>query len=106
MCIRDSAYTASRKDPKIIHYAGFEKPWVKPDCDFAPVYWSYARQTPFYEQLIGKIVSPNAKPVGGPKPPRAVGENNVLRKVVDPLAPIGSRRREVLKSFGRAVRGR
>ena len=100
------AYIASRKDPKIIHYAGFEKPWVKPDCDFAPVYWSYARQTPFYEQLIGKIVSPNAKPVGGPKPPRAVGENNVLRKVVDPLAPIGSRRREVLKSFGRAVRGR
>ena len=100
------AYIASRKDPKIIHYAGFEKPWVKPDCDFAPVYWSYARQTPFYEQLIGKIISPNAKPVGGPKPPRAVGENNVLRKVVDPLAPIGSRRREVLKSFGRAVRGR
>lgn len=100
------AYIASRKDPKIIHYAGFEKPWVKPDCDFAPVYWSYARQTPFYEQLIGKIVSPNAKPVGGPKPPRAVGEDNVLRKVVDPLAPIGSRRREVLKSFGRAVRGR
>lgn len=100
------AYIASRKDPKIIHYAGFEKPWVKPDCDFAPVYWSYARQTPFYEQLIGKIVSSNAKPVGGPKPPRAVGENNVLRKVVDPLAPIGSRRREVLKSVGRAVRGR
>ena len=100
------AYIASRKDPKIIHYAGFEKPWVKPDCDFAPVYWSYARQTPFYEQLIGKIVSPNAKPVGGPKPPRAVGENNVLRKVVDPLAPIGSRRRETLKALGRAVRGR
>lgn len=100
------AYIASRKDPKIIHYAGFEKPWVKPDCDFAPVYWRYARQTPFYEQLIGKIVSLNTKPVGGPKPPRAVGEDNVLRKVVDPLAPIGSRRREVLKSFGRAVRGR
>lgn len=100
------AYIASRKNPKIIHYAGFEKPWVKPDCDFAPVYWSYARQTPFYEQLIGKIVPPNAKPIGGPKPPRAVGEDNVLRKVVDPLAPIGSRRREVLKSFGRAVRGR
>ncbi|MFR0578938.1 DUF4422 domain-containing protein [Bifidobacterium thermophilum] len=100
------AYIASRKDPKIIHYAGFEKPWVKPDCDFAPVYWSYARQTPFYEQLIGKIISPNTKPVGGPKPPRAIGEDNVLRKVVDPLAPVGSRRREVLKSFGRAVRGR
>lgn len=100
------AYIASRKDPKIIHYAGFEKPWVKPDCDFAPVYWSYARQTPFYEQLIGKIISPNTKPVGGPKPPRAVGENNVLRKVVDPLAPIGSRRRETLKALGRAVRGR
>ena len=35
----------------------------------------------------------------------AVSEDSPLRKVVDPIAPFGSRRREVLKSIGRAVRG-
>ena len=103
------AYMASRKDPKIIHYAGFEKPWRKPNCDFADVYWSYARETPFHEWLLGEVAKaqiPALAPVVEYKPPRAIGENNALRAIVDPLMPIGSRRREVIKSFGRALRGR
>ena len=114
------AYMASRLDPQIIHYAGFEKPWTKPDCDFADVYWSYARDTPFYEMLMQRVaqaaaqhaeevarqvaaeVAANARPTHD----RAVGEGSPLRKVIDPIAPIGSRRREALKAVGRAVRGR
>ena len=38
-------------------------------------------------------------------PERAVGERSLLR-VIDPLVPLGSRRREVLKALGRAARGR
>ena len=37
---------------------------------------------------------------------RAVGEDNAVRGVLDPLMPIGSRRREVVKSIVRTVRGR
>ena len=33
------SYNASRSNPKIIHYAGFEKPWIMPECDFAEHYW-------------------------------------------------------------------
>lgn len=102
------AYIASRSHPKIIHYAGFEKPWKKPDCDFADVYWDYARETPFYERLLKQIAGEPVIVHDAPKPlhERAVGEDSGLRKYVDPIAPIGTARREVLKSLMRMARGR
>lgn len=48
-------YLAARKNPKIIHYAGFQKPWDVPDCDFAEYFWKYARQTPFYEEILRRM---------------------------------------------------
>lgn len=45
-------YLAARENPKIIHYAGSEKPWQHPGMDFGPVFWRYARQTPYYETLL------------------------------------------------------
>ena len=102
------AYMASREHPKIIHYAGFVKPWTDPDCDFASIYWRYARETPFYERLLKKVVQSTAPQ---PKTPntqheRAIGEGNALRKVIDPLMPIGSKRRETAKAVGRLIRGK
>lgn len=114
------AYNASRVDPKIIHYAGFEKPWVNPDCDFANLYWIYARETPFYEILIDRIAqnkmieatreaikhSDAALDNRVPLHEKAVSENSPIRSIVDPIAPFGTRRREVLKAIGRVVRGK
>ena len=103
------AYMASRQHPRIIHYAGFVKPWTDPDCDFASIYWKYARETPFYERLLKKVAQATApKPETSPtvKHERAIGEQNALRKIVDPLMPIGSRRREAVKAVGRLIRGR
>ena len=53
------AYMKSRNDPQIVHYAGFQKPWTDPDCDFASMYWKYARETPFYERLLKRVVKAN-----------------------------------------------
>lgn len=104
------AYMRSRNNPQIIHYAGFQKPWTDPDCDFASIYWRYARETPFYERLLKRVVkatAPKAPVIVTPaKPPRAVGEDNPIRKIIDPIMPIGSHRRELLKSIGRIARGR
>lgn len=104
------AYMRSRNNPQIIHYAGFQKPWTDPDCDFASIYWRYARETPFYERLLKRVVkatAPKAPVIVTPaNPPRAVGEDNPIRKIIDPIMPIGSRRRELLKSIGRTARGR
>ena len=104
------AYNTSRSSPKIIHYAGFEKPWIMPECDFAEHYWKYARKTPFYEKLIAQISKHKADELHAlleeeARPPKAVGENNPIRKVVDPIMPLGSRRREAAKAVGRKLRG-
>ncbi|ROT86731.1 DUF4422 domain-containing protein [Bifidobacterium mongoliense] len=103
------AYIQSRNNPKIIHYAGFVKPWSDPTCDFAEVYWHYARQIPFYEKLIKRVaesVVPNQERLYLHRHEPALGEENLMRKVIDPLAPLGSKRREFMKSIGRFIRGR
>lgn len=104
------AYMRSRSNPQIIHYAGYQKPWVDPDCDYAPVYWDYARDTPFYEALLKRVFKANEpkipEGVFRPQHERAVSEDNPIRKIIDPLMPIGSRRRDAVKAIGRVVRGR
>lgn len=99
----------SRNNPQIIHYAGFQKPWTDPDCDFASIYWRYARETPFYERLLKRVVkatAPSKPVVESVKPPRAIGEDNAIRRIIDPIMPIGSRRRELFKAVGRIARSR
>lgn len=49
------AYLESRTKPKIVHYAGFQKPWNKADCDYAVYFWQYARNLPIYEQLLASL---------------------------------------------------
>lgn len=77
-------YLEARKNPKIIHYAGFQKPWDLPDCDFRDYFWKYARQTPFYEEIlyrkidnIGKLIPPPYVPE--PLPFSTEDVNGVLR---------------------------
>lgn len=48
-------YDDAQKSPYIIHYSGKEKPWWYPDEEFADIWWSYARQTPFYELLLERM---------------------------------------------------
>lgn len=45
-------YENARKNPYIIHYAGFMKPWINPEEDFAAEFWKVARRTEYYEILL------------------------------------------------------
>ena len=119
-------------NPKIVHYAGYEKPWKPGPCDMRELYWSYARMTPFYEELLSMIYA-NHREVGDEialvreelrrvrreieqakrdvvvqltTHERAISEDNPMREVMDVFLPFGSRRREILKSMARRVRGR
>lgn len=49
-------YMEARKHPKIVHYAGPEKPWLYPEGDFASIYWEYAKRTPYYETMIYRMM--------------------------------------------------
>lgn len=51
------SYTEARRNPKIIHYAGHQKPWNESGCDFAQHFWSYARKTPYYEMILSSMTN-------------------------------------------------
>ncbi len=46
------AVLAARENPKIIHYAGSRKVWADPRVSRGEIWWSYARKTPFYENIL------------------------------------------------------
>lgn len=52
-----NSYTEARRKPKIIHYAGHQKPWNEAGCDYAEYFWLYARKTPYYEMILSKMTS-------------------------------------------------
>lgn len=44
------------KNAKIIHYGTDKKPWFYPNSKFANIWWQYARQTPFYEEILARMI--------------------------------------------------
>ena len=100
------AFMVSRAHEKIVHYAGIEKPWKQGGCDRSDL-WQYARETPFQTSLIMQSPTP-AAPAHLPDylmHDPAVSPDSGLRKIIDPIAPLGSARRELGKSVIRAIRG-
>lgn len=100
-------YQAARYAPKIVHFAGAIKPWQNASCDMASYFWQYARNTPFYEVIIQDMV-PDARNDSDITEfhERVLSDSSPLRKIIDPIAPYGSARREALKALGRTLRGR
>lgn len=46
----------AQKEPAIIHYLSYPKPWQNPNQEMAVTFWQIARKTPFYERLIQNLV--------------------------------------------------
>lgn len=112
------AFMTAYADPKIVHYAGYEKPWNCVTCDKAEHYWEYARQTPFYEKLLFSMCADRrgvAEDIARAKEDvvtqlttheRAISEDSPIRGVADAVLPPESRRREMVKGIVRKLRGR
>ncbi len=45
-------YLEARKNPLIIHYAGNQKPWEYPSCDFSNYFWKYANHSIYIKKII------------------------------------------------------
>lgn len=94
-------YMTARKNPKIIHYAGPDKPWFYPFVDFAEEFWHYARMSPYYEVIMRRM----AETAGREQLPPAlkVRIKNKLwsscMKFANIIAPKHSRRRSMLKKI-------
>ena len=112
------SFMEAYQDPQIVHFAGYEKPWKPGPCDQRLRYWRYARKTPFYEQLLFMVCADRrsmAEDIAQAKAEvinelttheRALSEDSPVRGIADAVLPMGSRRREMLKSVVRKLRGR
>ena len=90
-------YMAAYAAPKIIHYAGPDKPWQQPYADYAEYFWKYARMSNYYEVLMQRLAI------------QTVFENRVPslkerlhNKIMDwlyRLFPEGTRRRTIMRKI-------
>lgn len=46
----------SVKNPKILHFADYSKPWYDPSEDYANVWWEVAKTTPYYECILSYMM--------------------------------------------------
>lgn len=83
-------YMEARKNPKIVHFAGFKKPWQFPGEDFGELFWKYARQTPFYELLLYRMTKGKFY---------KAKQSTRLRCLADWIFPKGSYRRFIVKKY-------
>ena len=53
--LRDE-YMKAHEAPKIIHYAGPDKPWQQENADYGEYFWRYARECDYYEVIVQRFV--------------------------------------------------
>ena len=91
-------YTKARKNPYLIHFAGYQKPWDTVDCDFAEYFWEYAKLSPYYPMILRKIKRCLMEEQEAELSRIVKMEQNAgIRKIANKILPIGSRRREWVK---------
>lgn len=93
-------YMSARKEPFIIHYAGYQKPWNSKTCDYDAVFWEYARKTAFYENIL--LGCGNTENTSRDKSiiPKLMKNKALLNK----LFPPGTKRRIVAKKMKRFLK--
>lgn len=93
------AYFEAKKNPGIIHYASENKPWSDPTLEFAYEFWKCAKETPFYETILMRMLKTQiGTQVVVQSAPAMMPDNRTgARKIADVLLPPGSKRRKVAK---------
>ena len=97
-----NAYHTAHENPKLIHWAAQPKPWNDPNVDLGIEWWLVARETPFYELILARMMDTKL----GPLHPVVFDLQNRMgifdtrsgaRKFADKILPKGSKRREFVK---------
>ena len=100
-------YMKSRKSPKIIHYAGPDKPWHNPECDYASNFWAVARNSVFYEIILMRMSEYRSKNIASNSSERiGVIRRGIYRGryIADIVAPVGSYRRMPITLTSRGIK--
>lgn len=100
-------YYEAKKDPYIVHFVGKSMPFYNPYIDFYDLYWKYARQTPYYENLIYLMIrraihmekTALIAQIKTEKSFKYKVKNKLVKPVVNVFLPRGSKRRERVRQW-------
>lgn len=87
-------YLTAYAAPKIIHYAGPDKPWQDPMVDYADVFWQAAVSSHYYEVLLERLI--------GKKSPEKFKTR--VKSAGKRLLPVGTRRGRLARKVAARVR--
>ncbi len=91
-------YRQAQEQPCLIHFANIPKPWDDPEIPFAPIFWTTARQSPYYETILARLVDLKCKQ--GPVASHSRCHlHDILYQIGTVFFPLGSRRRKAIKLF-------
>lgn len=90
-------YMMARTKPRIIHFAGYQKPWNEEDCDYAEVFWEYARKSIYYEHLLRGLLEKGKK-----RKDEVFGMKDKLYQVFNLIFPLYSKRRDMARKIYRS----
>lgn len=86
-------YKIARKEPFVVHYVGPDKPWQDTTIPMAEHFWKYARRSPYYEMILQRLFD-NSQNAAMAKD----SQQSKIRRMADKLLPVGTKRRELVKS--------
>lgn len=99
------------RSPKIIHYAGYFKPWSLPNVSLEDAFWEVAERSTFYREIlvikVSSVAGQTAQAAVATQTycpqqlPNLIRPDHPARKFLDVLLPKGSKRREFVKSIVR-----
>ena len=98
----EKSYRDVDKGAYILHYANNPKPWDAPLVRYGEVWWSLARRTPYYEEVLRRMMFKGLDNMGHAvydlQCRHGIFDNRSgARKFADKLLPPGTRRREFAK---------
>lgn len=101
------AYREAGKEPKILHYAGAEKPWFDPLYEYADEFWDILRRTPFYDIVTHRRIVENGWWIANQAISNEKGNKSksVIKRVINILLPQNTKRRKVIGKFYYKLRG-
>lgn len=103
------AYKKARKNPKICHHTGPIKPWANPNADIfmEKMFWSIARETPFYEIMLYRMSSEVSHYITYHVKNNKFKKHikKMLKKIATIFLPINSKRRKIVKKIYYKLRG-
>lgn len=97
-------YQKAHANPKMIHYAGFMKPWHRPTEDYAQKFWAALKRTPYYEELLFELMNGVSYWSIYENVTKKQSMKHFIMRLVDKVLPKGTRRREKVKKLVRVFR--